>query len=98
LADVAATMIANEVDLPDHPGIVRATAESQQLDSDLGDRPVTIAVPVLHRDEVFEALDRGLRVAQRLGKKEGVWGGVIALQGHTRIFGDPSLSKLSANG
>ena len=98
LADVAATIIANAVDLPDHPGIVRATAESQQLDSDLGAKLVTIAVPVLHRDEVSEALDRGLRVAQRLGKKEGVWGGILALQGHTRFFGDPNLSKLPANG
>ncbi|SMP10151.1 UPF0280 family protein [Shimia sagamensis] len=93
LADVAATVIANAVDLPSHHGIVRATAESQQLDSDLGTRLVTIAVTKLHQDEVSAALDRGLRVAQSLGKKEGVLGGLLALQGQVRSFGNPSFSK-----
>lgn len=98
LADVAATVIANAVDLPGHNGIERATAKSQQLDSDLGTRLVTLAVPVLHRHEVSVALDRGLSVAQRLGRSEGVCGGLLALQGQTRSFGDPSLSMMSADG
>ena len=37
-ADVAATMICNAVDLPGHPGVGRAPADSLQPDSDLGAR------------------------------------------------------------
>ncbi len=40
-ADAAATIIANAVDLPGHPGIVRQPASSLQPDSDLRDLPVT---------------------------------------------------------
>ena len=43
-ADAAATLIANAVDLPGHPGVRRAPARELQADTDLGDRPVTVAV------------------------------------------------------
>ena len=46
MADAAATMIANAVDL-DHPGIQRRPAHEVQSDSDLGHRLVTCAVPRL---------------------------------------------------
>ena len=35
-ADAAATIIANAVDLPDHPAIIRARRSDLQPDSDLG--------------------------------------------------------------
>ena len=41
MADAAATIIANAVDLPGHPGVVRVPACSLAPDSDLGDRLVT---------------------------------------------------------
>ncbi|MFN4131201.1 MAG: UPF0280 family protein, partial [Paracoccaceae bacterium] len=44
MADAAATMIANAVDLPDHPGISRRPAWQMQADSDLGARRVTVGV------------------------------------------------------
>jgi len=47
-ADAAATIIANAVDLPGHPAIVRLPAESLQPDSDLGARLVTRGVGELH--------------------------------------------------
>ena len=40
-ADAAATIIANAVDLPGHPAIVRCPACDLQPDSDLGARLVT---------------------------------------------------------
>ena len=43
-ADAAATIIANAVDLPGHPAIVRVPACELAPDSDLGDRLVTQAV------------------------------------------------------
>ena len=43
-ADAAATIIANAVDLPGHPAIIRVPARELAPDSDLGIRPVTQAV------------------------------------------------------
>jgi ApbE superfamily uncharacterized protein (UPF0280 family) len=58
-ADAAATMIANAVDLPDHPGIVRVPAHELQPDSDLGARLVTRDVGELSNNEVEAALEAG---------------------------------------
>ena len=44
MADAAATVIANAVDLPNHPAIQRVPANSLQPDSDLGAIPVTRTV------------------------------------------------------
>ena len=44
LADAAATLIANAVDLPGHPAIERAPAFDLDPQSDLGERRVTVAV------------------------------------------------------
>ncbi len=63
-ADAAATMIANAVNLPDHPGILRRPAQSLQADSDLGARKVTVEVPALTAAEVARALDSGETAAR----------------------------------
>ena len=55
MADAAATMIANAVNL-DHPGIRRQPAHEVQCDSDLGHRLVTRAVPRLSAAERAQAL------------------------------------------
>ena len=58
VADAAATLIANAVDV-DHPGIRREPARVLDEDSDLGDRPVTVAVPALDPETIDAALDAG---------------------------------------
>lgn len=63
MADAAATMIANAVDLPGHPAITRRPACDLQADSDLGPRPVTMAVGPLSRADAALALTRGLTAA-----------------------------------
>ena len=65
-ADVAATLIANAVDLPGHPAISRAAANSLQPDSDLGTRLVVTAVGRLTEAETARALDRGTLAAQTM--------------------------------
>lgn len=65
-ADAAATMIANAVDLPGHPAILRVPAREIDLDSDLGERPVTRGVGALTREEIEAALARGVAAAQLL--------------------------------
>lgn len=66
LADAAATLIANEVDLPGHPAIQRMPAWDLSPDSDLGERPVTVAVGPLDRQEVAAALESGVTFAEQL--------------------------------
>ncbi len=66
MADAAATMIANAVDLPGHPEIVRVRACDLAPDSDLGERLVTQAVGELSTEEIREALAAGLRYADSL--------------------------------
>lgn len=65
-ADVAATLIANAVDLPGHPQIARAKASDQDPDSDLGEQPVTIGVGQLSDQEIQNALGAGGALAQSL--------------------------------
>ena len=66
MADAAATIIANAVDLPGHPNIIRVPARDLAPDSDLGDRLVTQDVGELSRDEIAAALDSGAAVARTL--------------------------------
>ncbi len=63
-ADVAATLIANAVDLPGHPAIHRERACDIQPDNDLGERLVTTDVGALDSREIALALESGLAVAE----------------------------------
>lgn len=62
-ADAAATIVANAVDLPGHPAVVRVPARELQPDSDLGDRLVTRDVAPLASFEVDAALDAGVAMS-----------------------------------
>ena len=63
-ADVAATLIANAVDLPGSPKITRLPASELSPDSDLRDRLVTVDVAPLTAAETSDALARGMRKAR----------------------------------
>jgi uncharacterized protein len=65
-ADAAATIIANAVDLPGHPAIIRCPAHDLQPDSDLGARLVTHGVGELSADEIEAALESGAACARKL--------------------------------
>lgn len=87
-ADVAATLIANAVDLPGHPAVERTPARELDPDSDLGDRPVTTAVGELHDADVDRALDCGVAEADRLlAAVPDLLGTVVVLRGRTRVVG-----------
>ncbi|MEE9335444.1 MAG: UPF0280 family protein [Granulosicoccaceae bacterium] len=66
VADAAATLIANAVDLPNHPMIKRTTATQLNPDSDLGDRMVTVDVGALTLAETQSALDSGKKLAHQM--------------------------------
>jgi ApbE superfamily uncharacterized protein (UPF0280 family) len=86
MADAAATVIANAVDLPEHHGIGRVRACDLAPDSDLGERMVTQSVPELSQREIGIALERGLDVAERLKASGLIRAAALNLQGATRIL------------
>jgi ApbE superfamily uncharacterized protein (UPF0280 family) len=85
-ADVAATLIANAVDV-DSPAIRRAPASSLDPDSDLGDRPVTIAVGPLTPAEAAGALAAGLACAEGFRAAGHIIAGALRLGGESRATG-----------
>jgi ApbE superfamily uncharacterized protein (UPF0280 family) len=86
-ADAAATIIANAVDLPDHPAIVRVAARDLQPDSDLGARLVTRDVGELSDTEIADALDAGAACARALLSAGLIEGAALRLLGETIIVG-----------
>ena len=80
-ADVAATLIANAVDLPGHPAIRRRPARDLAPDSDLGDRPVTVDVAPLTQTDRDAALQAGLTVAETMRARGLIRGAFLHLQG-----------------
>lgn len=84
-ADVAATLIANAVDLPSHPAIERVPARALSPDSDLGDRPVTVAVGLLSKEDVDSALARGESLARRFRSEGRILEAVLSLKGCSRV-------------
>ena len=87
MADAAATMIANAVDLPGHPAITRRPAVEMQADSDLGQRLVTEGVGALAGAEVARALARGVAAAGAYRARGLIEGAALFLQGQSRIEG-----------
>jgi uncharacterized protein len=87
MADAAATVVANAVDLPGSAAIGRIPACELAPDSDLGNRLVTQSVGALAPVEIREALDAGVRVAERLCAAGLIRAAALRLQGETRVVG-----------
>lgn len=83
-ADVAATLIANAVDLPGHPAIERTPAHDLAPDSDLGERLVTTGVGPLSAGEIDDALARGVAFADGLRARSLIAGALLMLNGEVR--------------
>lgn len=86
-ADVAATLIANDVDLPGHPGIERAKAADVNPDSDLKDQLVTVGVGVLSAADVDLAISRGKALAESLIDQQIISNAAVSLCGQVRVCG-----------
>jgi len=93
-ADAAATIIANAVDLPGHPAIIRCPAHELQPDSDLGLRLVTRRVGELSEFEVAEALEAGAARAQQLLRLGLIEAAALHLKGEVTVIG---LKSADAN-
>lgn len=93
IADAAATLIANDVNVY-YPGILKRPASEVKDESDLGMLPVTVDVPPLPFDQISEALKRGAQTAGnfiRTGKIEAAY---LSLQKQTLVV-ENNLKKES---
>ena len=92
-ADVAATLIANAVDLPGNPKISRVPARDLSPDSDLGARLVTTGVATLTDREVKAALNAGLDVAVRMHRAGLIHSAALWLSGRVVTTGSEMLAQ-----
>ncbi|PLX46147.1 MAG: hypothetical protein C0609_01300 [Deltaproteobacteria bacterium] len=91
VADAAATLIANEVNV-ESAAILRAPASSIEAGSDLGEMPVTKSVGDLTEGEISGALERGARYARGLMDSGLILGALLTLRGKRRIVGYPGFN------
>jgi len=96
-ADVAATLIANAVNV-DHPAVLRQTAAVLDPDSDLKDHGVTVAVGRLEGEAVEEALAKGAAVAGAMVADGRIQAAVLCLQDSHVVAGWklPRISRVAA--
>ena len=83
-ADVAATLIANAVDI-DSPAVTRTPARDLDPDSDLGDRLVTVDVGDLTETEIAAALTAGRMAAQAKIDRSLIAAVSLTLRGRSAI-------------
>ena len=96
MADAAATVIANAIDLPGHPAVERLPADEIQADSDLGTRLVTRNVGPLTEAEIETALAGGLAEAQRLRAAGLIVAAAMHLQGVSKMLATPMILQEQA--
>jgi uncharacterized protein len=87
-ADVAATLIANAVDLPQSAKVTREPANVLSPDSDLGSRLVTTAVAALTPEEKRAALTAGHAVANGFLRRGFIVAAAFRLQGLVSYAGE----------
>lgn len=84
-ADVAATLLANAVDLPDHPAVRRCRAEEIDPESDLSGKMVALEVGDLNRAALKEALGRGVLKAWEMRDAGLIEAAVLFLRGEVEV-------------
>ena len=93
MADVAATLIANAVDLPGHSGITRVPACTLDPESDLAEMPVVTGCSRLSTQETGRALNAGLRRARDLRDAGLIIAAALFLQDDVQLLGNAFTTK-----
>ena len=96
-ADVAATLIANAVDLPDWPGVTRIPACEVSPDSDLGEMLVTTNVGELSQAQIQQALRRGKSLAKNLLKRGLIGAACLQLRDAVEDVGSLATEPIELN-
>jgi ApbE superfamily uncharacterized protein (UPF0280 family) len=95
LADAAATLIANAVDIPGHPAIRRTRACDLDPQSDLGERRVTVTVGPLTADEIDRALASGVAEAEFWRDRGLIEAAALRLGDQTCVVGAAASHSLN---
>ena len=82
MADAAATMIANSVDIKDHYLIKKQMAKDLYDDSDLLYKMVTVEVGDLSKKDVLKAIENGHMQATKYLHKNLINSALIQLRGY----------------
>ncbi|WGI23054.1 UPF0280 family protein [Amylibacter sp. IMCC11727] len=90
-ADVAATLIANAVNV-DAPQVERCKACELDPDSDLGEQLVVTGCGDLTLNQIDTALNAGEAFAKNLVRSKRIQSAFIVLQGQSRVFGTKELA------
>jgi ApbE superfamily uncharacterized protein (UPF0280 family) len=91
-ADVAATLVANAVDI-DSPTVRRRPARELDPDSDLRDLVVTVSVGALTPAEIETALARGAERARSYRRRDLIQDAALVLQGCSRTLDEPAHGR-----
>jgi len=94
-ADAAASLVANAVNLPNHPQVTRARAIDVVDDSDLGEHLVVTGCGELAYHEIGQALEAGATVAERFISGGLIHRAALFLKDHGRIV-DPDQNDSPA--
>lgn len=86
-ADAAATLVANDCNLPGHPAIQRQKASDLDPNSDLGAHPVVTNCAPLSTKDIETALSSGAKSAQRMAARGLIHSAVLFLQGQQAMIG-----------
>lgn len=91
-ADVAATLIANAVDLPGHPSVRRAPADQVRPGSDLRDLAVVTGLGPICTEEARQALACGGLVAQDMAARGLIRSAALFLRGQVAMVGQDGFA------
>jgi ApbE superfamily uncharacterized protein (UPF0280 family) len=91
-ADVAATLIANAVDLPGHPLVTRSAACELDETSDLEDRSVVTGCGVLSDQDCQKALQSGMARTAQYCQGNLIHAAALFLQGHSSTTNGPQFA------
>ena len=94
-ADVAATMIANAVDLPGHPAISRRAARDIDADSDLGALAAVVGCGALSPEDCTRALASGHARAKALQTQGAIASAGLFLQDHAVTTGAQLMPSIN---
>ena len=94
LADAAATLVANAVNIPGHPAIRRTPACDLDPQSDLGEQRITVAVGPLTLGETEHALASGAAEAELWRDLGFIEAAALRLGERIRLVGAPASRNL----
>ena len=90
-ADVAATLIANAVDIPNHPLVMRKPASELSPESDLGAKLVVVGCEELSSQDQNIAIEKGKVKAEALLQQGLIKAAALFCQNEHRIIGQNNL-------